>query len=88
MVRLSDGVISRGISPPRWAAEEQAQGVMTGSEYGALPPQDPPEKPFYETDPVTPIEVHALRWGDVALASNLCGCRASVVSLLDTPYNG
>ncbi len=35
-----------------------------------LPPQDPPKKPFYETDPVTPIEFHVLRLGDVALATN------------------
>ena len=35
-----------------------------------LPPQDPPQKPFYETDPVTPIEFHVLRLGDVALATN------------------
>jgi hypothetical protein len=35
-----------------------------------LPPQDPPKKPFYETDPVTPLEFHVLRLGDVALATN------------------
>jgi hypothetical protein len=35
-----------------------------------LPLQDPPKKPFYETDPVTPIEFHVLRVGDVALATN------------------
>jgi hypothetical protein len=35
-----------------------------------LPPLDPPQKPFYKTDPVAPIEFHVLRLGDVALATN------------------
>jgi hypothetical protein len=35
-----------------------------------LPPQDPPKKPFYETDPVKPIEFHVIRLGDVAMATN------------------
>jgi hypothetical protein len=35
-----------------------------------LPPEDASRKPFYETDPVTPIEFHVLRLGDVALATN------------------
>lgn len=30
----------------------------------------PPNPPFYETDPVRPVEVHVLRLGDVALATN------------------
>lgn len=34
-----------------------------------LPPQAPPRKPFYVTDPVTPIEFHVLRLGEVALAT-------------------
>jgi len=35
-----------------------------------LPAQDPPRKPFYETDPVTPIELHVIRLGDVAMATS------------------
>jgi hypothetical protein len=35
-----------------------------------LPPQEPPTAPFYTTDPVTPIEFHVLRLGDIAIATN------------------
>ncbi|HUU08991.1 MAG TPA: hypothetical protein VM431_00455 [Phycisphaerae bacterium] len=35
-----------------------------------LPGHDPPVEPFYETDPVRPIELHVLRLGDVAMATN------------------
>ncbi len=35
-----------------------------------LPPQEPPTSPFYTTDPVTPIEFHVLRLGDIAIATN------------------
>lgn len=35
-----------------------------------LPVQEPKVEPFYETDPVDPIEFHVLRLGDVALATN------------------
>lgn len=35
-----------------------------------LPPQDPPVLPFYDTDPIRPIEFHVLRLGEVALATN------------------
>jgi sugar phosphate isomerase/epimerase len=34
-----------------------------------LPEQQPPAEPFYETDPVQPIEFHVLRLGDVALST-------------------
>jgi hypothetical protein len=36
----------------------------------ALPEQDPPLLPFYETDSVRPVEVHVLRLGDVAMATS------------------
>ena len=35
-----------------------------------LPERNPPAPPFYETDPVHPAEVHVLRLGDVAIATN------------------
>ena len=35
-----------------------------------LPEKDPPAPPFYETDPVNPIEFHVMRLGEVALATN------------------
>jgi len=35
-----------------------------------LPEQQPAAEPFYETDPVQPIEFHVLRLGDVALATS------------------
>ena len=35
-----------------------------------LPPQRPPAPPFYTTDPITPIEIHVLRLGDIAIATN------------------
>jgi hypothetical protein len=35
-----------------------------------LPVQEPKVEPFYETDPVNPAEIHVLRLGDVALATN------------------
>jgi hypothetical protein len=35
-----------------------------------LPEKDPPAPPFYETDPVKPIEFHVIRLGDVAIATN------------------
>ena len=35
-----------------------------------LPEHEPPAPPFYETDSVRPIEMHVLRLGDVALATN------------------
>jgi len=35
-----------------------------------LPPQEPPATPFYTTDPISPIEFHVLRLGDIALATN------------------
>jgi sugar phosphate isomerase/epimerase len=35
-----------------------------------LPEHQPRAEPFYETDPVRPIEFHVLRIGDVALATN------------------
>jgi hypothetical protein len=35
-----------------------------------LPPQQPPVLPFYDTDPIQPIEFHVLRLGEVALATN------------------
>jgi sugar phosphate isomerase/epimerase len=34
-----------------------------------LPEQPPGSEPFYETDPVQPVEFHALRLGDVAIAT-------------------
>lgn len=36
----------------------------------SLPVHDPSLAPFYETDPVDPIEMHVLRLGDVAIAGN------------------
>lgn len=36
----------------------------------SLPPHEPPALPFYETDPIDPIEFHVLRVGAVALATN------------------
>ncbi len=36
----------------------------------SLPPQEPPVLPFYVTDPVAPIELHVLRLGDIAIATN------------------
>ena len=35
-----------------------------------LPEPQPPKKPFYETDSVHPVEIHVLRLGDVAVATN------------------
>jgi hypothetical protein len=35
-----------------------------------LPEKDPPDRPFYETDSVHPVEIHVLRMGDVAMATN------------------
>jgi len=35
-----------------------------------IPEREPPDKPFYETDSVHPVEVHVLRLGDVAMATN------------------
>lgn len=35
-----------------------------------LPLYDPSSLPFYETDPVQPVEFHMIRLGDVALATN------------------
>jgi hypothetical protein len=35
-----------------------------------LPEHDPSVRPFYETDPVNPAELHVLRLGDVAMATN------------------
>ena len=35
-----------------------------------LPKHEPEALPFYQTDPVEPAEVHVLRLGDVALATN------------------
>jgi hypothetical protein len=35
-----------------------------------LPPQQPPVLPFYDTDPIQPIEFHVFRLGEVALATN------------------
>ncbi len=35
-----------------------------------LPPQGPSVAPFYTTDTISPIEFHAIRLGDVALATN------------------
>jgi hypothetical protein len=35
-----------------------------------LPEHEPPASPFYETDSVRPIEMHVLRLGDVAMATN------------------
>lgn len=35
-----------------------------------LPPQEPSREPFYETDSLQGIELHVLRLGDVALATN------------------
>ena len=35
-----------------------------------LPEREPPNKPFSETDSVHPVEVHVLRLGDVAVATN------------------
>ncbi len=35
-----------------------------------LPERNPPAPPFYETDPVHPAEVHVLRLGDVAMATD------------------
>lgn len=35
-----------------------------------IPEQQGAELPFYNTDPVTPIEFHVLRLGDVAIATN------------------
>jgi hypothetical protein len=36
----------------------------------ALPPSDATQQPFYETDPVNQSELHVLRLGEVALATN------------------
>ena len=36
----------------------------------SIPEQQGGELPFYDTDPVTPIEFHVLRLGDVAIATN------------------
>ena len=35
-----------------------------------IPEHQPPAEPFYETDPVRPIEFHVLRLGDIAIATN------------------
>jgi len=35
-----------------------------------LPEKTPPAESFYKTDPVRPIEVHALRLGEIAMATN------------------
>lgn len=35
-----------------------------------IPVHDPKVEPFYETDPVDPMQFHVLRLGDVALATN------------------
>jgi hypothetical protein len=35
-----------------------------------LPPQEPGNEPFYETDSLQPIEFHVLRLGEVALSTN------------------
>lgn len=35
-----------------------------------LPVKDPPATPFYMVDPVDPAELHVLRLGDIALATN------------------
>jgi hypothetical protein len=35
-----------------------------------LPPQEPPTSPFYTTDTITPIELHLIRLGDIAIATN------------------
>ncbi len=35
-----------------------------------LPPQEPPVQPFYTTDPIAPMEIHVLRLGDIAMATN------------------
>jgi hypothetical protein len=35
-----------------------------------LPEKDPPSPAFVEGDPVRPVEIHVLRLGDVAMASN------------------
>jgi hypothetical protein len=35
-----------------------------------LPEKTPPAAPFYRTDPVRPIEIHILRLGEIALATN------------------
>lgn len=40
------------------------------AEWLNLPPVDPPRPPFYETDDPTRTEVHIIRLGDVAIASN------------------
>lgn len=36
----------------------------------SLPPKQPPAPPFYETDPPSEAELHILRLGDVAMATN------------------
>ncbi len=36
----------------------------------SLPPQEPAVTPFYTTDSIDPIEVHVLRLGDIAMATN------------------
>jgi len=36
----------------------------------SLPPQEPAVMPFYTTDPIDPIEFHAIRLGDIAIATN------------------
>ncbi len=35
-----------------------------------LPVKDPPSPPFYLTDDVNPAEIHVLRFGDIAIATN------------------
>jgi len=35
-----------------------------------LPENDPAVLPFYETDPIKPIEFHVIRLGDIAIATN------------------
>ncbi len=36
----------------------------------SIPKEEGRELPFYDTDPVTPIEFHVLRLGDIAIATN------------------
>jgi len=55
---------------PAAAADRQSRLVFRHTVASVnLPEQQPRAEPFYETDPVQPIEFHVLRLGDVAVAT-------------------
>lgn len=56
---------------PLAGADIRSRLVFRHTVAGAdLPEHEPRAEPFYETDPVRPIEFHVLRLGDVALATH------------------